>query len=105
MTSTVQIETIRNARRQQGYMDAKLAAQLKPGDVLAYPEAWPTEGPQALAEPCEIFAITETPFSETGYTLYFHGRKGRTVQLDASWFKPPKRLIVANEVAKSEWEF
>lgn len=81
------------------------AAQIKPGDILEYPTGWPKLGPQAMAEPCEVFGARDCAFSESHRILYFHGVTGKTIELDASWFKPPKRLIVANDPTPEEFAF
>lgn len=95
-------------------MTASEASKIRVGDRLEYPAGWPKQGPQALVEPCEVFGLRDCPFSESHRILYFHSADGkRTIELDASWFKPPKRLlensdIVSNEVPpvpRDEWDF
>lgn len=112
MTDATNIETIRAAKRKRGFMDARQAAQVNPGDRLEHPEGWPKMGPQALAEPVEVFGARDCPFSETGRILYFHSADGkRTLELDAGWFKPPKRIAETGGIVscdpkpKSEWDF
>lgn len=79
------------------------AAQLRIGDVLDYPQGWPTGGCNlALKTPVTVIAIRKSSWSQTHVMLGLACANGKTTEADAGWFKTPQRI---NEPAKEDDPF